>query len=223
MGAWSLQSRKEFPTELKKVTHLFEVLEGELVHWIDLRETGDDKVQDWASGGHGSVALSCSVYHQLGGLCLLQAMLYGLWCHLRKSGKRDEKTPQKTIEGNMRTEVTLIMTEYFEIIIPLYRTRLNIYLPLPDLIPLTLEESEPAPRCQVCSLQRWKEASGCGPQCLLVGCDLRWCAQSAHSSAPQDVDSPDAPHHWWEEKGCKRLGRKKECGRKNMCQIPISQ
>ena len=77
------------------VTHLFEVLEGELVHWIDLRETGDDKVQDWASGGHGSVTLPCRVDHQLGGLCLLQAMLYGLWCHLRNGVKRRTKQKRK--------------------------------------------------------------------------------------------------------------------------------
>lgn len=34
--------------KLKLVTlsHLFEVLKGELVHWINLRETSDDKVQD---------------------------------------------------------------------------------------------------------------------------------------------------------------------------------
>lgn len=31
---------------LVTLPHLFEVLEGELVHWIDLRETGDNKVQD---------------------------------------------------------------------------------------------------------------------------------------------------------------------------------
>ncbi len=31
---------------LVTLSHLFEVFEGELVHWINLRETGDDKVQD---------------------------------------------------------------------------------------------------------------------------------------------------------------------------------
>lgn len=53
------------------LSHLFEVLEGELVHRINLRETGDDKVQDRASSGHGSVALPCRVDHQLSSLRLL--------------------------------------------------------------------------------------------------------------------------------------------------------
>lgn len=58
--------------------HLLEVLEGELVHRINLRETGNHKVQDRALCGHRSVALTCRVDHKLSGLCLLQTIFYGL-------------------------------------------------------------------------------------------------------------------------------------------------
>lgn len=73
------------------LSHLFEVLEGELVHMVDLRQTGDDKVQDRASGSHGSVALPGRVDHQLSSLCLLQTVLDGLRCHLMYMGGKERR------------------------------------------------------------------------------------------------------------------------------------
>lgn len=57
--------------------HLLEVLEGELVHGVDLGKACDDKVQDGAARGHQSVAFSGRVDLQLGGLGLFQPLLYG--------------------------------------------------------------------------------------------------------------------------------------------------
>lgn len=57
--------------------NLLEVLEGELVHGIDLGEACYDKVQDGATRGHRSIALPGRVDLQLGGLGLLQALLDG--------------------------------------------------------------------------------------------------------------------------------------------------
>lgn len=51
--------------------HLLKVLEGELVHGIDLGEARDDKVQDGAARGHRSVALPGSVDLHLSGFGLL--------------------------------------------------------------------------------------------------------------------------------------------------------
>ncbi|KAG5267602.1 hypothetical protein AALO_G00223570 [Alosa alosa] len=52
--------------------HLFEVLEGELVHGVDLGQAGDDEVHDGAARSHRTVLLTCRVDHLLGGLRLLK-------------------------------------------------------------------------------------------------------------------------------------------------------
>ena len=56
------------------MTHIAEVLQGELVHGVYLSQRGYDEVEDGAPGGHSPVLFPGSVDLCLGHLCLLQSV-----------------------------------------------------------------------------------------------------------------------------------------------------
>lgn len=57
------------------VKELFEVGQGELVHWVDHAQLGNDEVEDGAASGHWDVEVTGAVYFLFDGGGLLQALL----------------------------------------------------------------------------------------------------------------------------------------------------